>query len=512
MKISSAAYLMGFRFFLNCSAAKSQIDLSVSLNRVIFFVFFSLASLLICSTSSATPNYTPDKKADLATALSARLQKFSVDYPVGISVIDGDSGEVLVDLNSEQPLKPASVMKVITSAVALEELGPEFKFRTQFFQDGKTLRVVGGGDPSFVTETAITVARQVVGRGMGEIDQIFLDRGNFVDERRRVGGRAYEAGSSALSVNFNSQAFLVCPVDGKKVANVVLDPPNSRVKLSGSVKQVSGDEVQVKITPQVGSEGYEISGSIGRKADCQTIYRSVEDPASLFGEVLLSSLRVVGATVKRGFVVATGISSSKGSELLFEHRSRPLRQILWDLNQFSNNFIAEQLVYALGCDDESLCSRERGLAKLSDFVSGLRLPSGDVRLSEDERRISDGSGLSHDNRISARAITAVLLRTLNNPIYGVEFEASLSVGGRSGTLRERGFTDGAVVRAKTGTLDGVVGLAGSFQTEKASNGDEGKTGHGRIIFAILQNGVKEVESAHLLEKRLVQDLIERLRR
>lgn len=495
---------------MNLFIDKKQL-LTHFIKRSLWGVVFAIgtASALFFGSASAAPH----AHGELVSALSARLERFGVDYPVGISVIDGGSGEVLVDINSRLPLKPASVMKVVTSAAALGELGPEFKFRTQFFKDGKTLRVVGGGDPSFVTETAINVARQIAGRGMAEIDQVFLDSGNFIDERKRVGGRAYEAGASALSVNFNSQAFLVCPVEGKKNANVVLDPPNSRVKLLGVIKQVGGSEAQANITPQVGSESYELSGSIGRKADCQTIYRSIEDPASLFGEVLLSSLRVVGVNVKRGFAVASDVNrGNRDSEPLFEQRSRPLRQILADLNQFSNNFIAEQLVYALGCNDDALCSRERGLRRLSGLLSSIRLADDNQRLSEDEMQVVDGSGLSHDNRLSARAITGVLRRTLNDPQFGVDFEASLSVGGRSGTLRDRGFSDSAVVRAKTGTLDGVVGLAGSFLVRDHNKLENNERGERRIIFAILQNEVKEVESAHLLEKRLIQDLIERLGR
>ena len=108
--------------------------------------------------------------------------------------------------------------------------------------------------------------------------------------------------------------------------------------------------------------------------------------------------------------------------------------------------------------------------------------------------IEDSSGLSHENRLSSQIIVTILVELFRSNRYGPEFVSSLSVAGRSGTLKDRTLGENQVsVRAKTGTLTGVVSLAGYLTSE--SN---------RVFaFALLQNGVKSKANAHALERKLM---------
>jgi D-alanyl-D-alanine carboxypeptidase/D-alanyl-D-alanine-endopeptidase (penicillin-binding protein 4) len=178
---------------------------------------------------------------------------------------------------------------------------------------------------------------------------------------------------------------------------------------------------------------------------------------------------------------------------MYEHASKPLVDIVRDLNHFSNNFIAEQLLLALGEVPGGGRDRQVGLDRLSRYLVDLGVPSEQVSLA-------DASGLSHTNRLTPRSIVTVLRRMARSVEVGPEFEISLSVSGRNGTLRRRYFGGGEspTVRAKTGTLDGVSSLAGYL------SGRSGK----RYAFAIIGNDLASKARALKLEERLVETLYE----
>lgn len=403
---------------------------------------------------------------------------------VALVVQDPKSQKFLANLNGSSLLKPASVMKVLTSGTALKNLGPEYKFLTKFFWDGRTLRVVGGGDPLVVTETAWMIARALKSRGIDSIENLDLDPSFFESEKGRVGRRAYEAGSSALSMNFNSQAFIFCPAESEGKAYVTLEPPNNLIDVVSTVKTINGNNDSITLEPADWSEHYTAKGTIGKNAGCSTIYRSVPEPAKFFGEVFTKCLQESGIKVNKKYKFVWGGS---GGNLIYQNESRPFRQILVELNQYSNNFIAEQFLYALGCIDGRSCSRERGIKKINEYAAS-------VGISKDEINVVDGSGLDHDNKLSASAIVKVLTDIFDNNSINAEFFGSLSVGGRNGTLRSRFIAPpDTVLRAKTGTLTGVHALAGTINDKQGNP----------LIFALIQNGVPSPDKAHGLEKKIL---------
>ena len=419
-------------------------------------LFRSIAALLIAFFASA------GHAEDVASKLH-RLTAGRQSGTVALSILSATNGDSLFGLNEESPLKPASVLKLATSLAALELLGPAYTFKTTLYADRLqgsrigALVVRGGGDPGLATETSLLIARKLKRLGVSQIDRLVVDPGLFADARSRSGQRAYQTGASALAFNYDGIMFEVCPGRAGHAAEVSFDPFEVPLKIAGSVNTIKGDGGRVEID-EAEPLSYRFSGTIGAEEKCAILYRADPDPAASFAAVFSAQLKGLGIQIKS--IEPHGAVPSK-TVLLYEHQSEPLSRLIEDMNHFSSNFIAEQLLYALGSDLSKASppsgggwSRERGLARLQQFVAGLGVP-------HDQVRVVDASGLSHENRLSASAITKILLKAWRDPAVRPQFETSLSVLGESGTLKKRKMeVHGSILRAKTGTIDGVTALAG----------------------------------------------------
>jgi serine-type D-Ala-D-Ala carboxypeptidase/endopeptidase (penicillin-binding protein 4) len=145
-----------------------------------------------------------------------------------------------------------------------------------------------------------------------------------------------------------------------------------------------------------------------------------------------------------------------GAAILLEFPSKPLSQIVFDLNKFSNNFIAEMLLRAAGSDPKP----ESGLAQLTAWMAQRGIPAAGTVLD-------NASGLSRKTRISARTLVSIVRSAANDLTVGPEFLASLGIAGTDGTLHRRflGTPAERKVRAKSGSLSGAVSLTGVLETE-----------------------------------------------
>lgn len=420
---------------------------------------------------------------------------------LALVVEDLTSQELVFSHNGTKPLKPASVLKILTAAGALTILGPDYRFKTRIwvdkFVDGhvSTLYVVGSGDPALNLESLWILARKLKKLGVKSVGKIALDSSHFLSPASRSGVRAYQAGASAISFNYNSVTFEICPRKLGDDAIVTIDPWEAEIGLSGRVRTQKGGKTGVSIEEQHGKAkgtvylSFQVSGSIAPQVKCKEIYRSVSEPEIYLGVTLKNFLQSIGVVVK-GSIVRENLGAK--STLLYEHLSKPLSEIVKDLNHFSNNFIGEQLLYALGESVDGKFSREAGLLRLREYLDGLGRFDREIELA-------DGSGLSHDNRITAQALSQVLRTMDENSEVGAEFENSLSVAARNGTLKKRFVgVRGLVLRGKTGSLNGVSSLAGYVFS---------RTGR-RIAFVLLQNDVYSGQRADAFEEAVVKALFE----
>lgn len=410
---------------------------------------------------------------------------------IGVLALDLASQRSYYRHNADIPFKPASVMKLLTSAVALRELGPEYTFGTEVWARGQQgdrvtiLGVKGFGDPSLTLEQTWLLARAIRKEGIRNIDTLILDDSAFIATAERPGQSAYQAQATALALSFNAVAFNVCPRH-EMAARIVADPWEAAPKIIGTIKSVSSGSTSFSIDEsyRANSRYYSVAGSINRADGCRTVYRSVTNPLSYFGSVFESYLQSLGVTViqrRRGTMPA-------GSKLLLKHKSKPLRQIISDLNHYSSNFTAEQILFNLGRREGDQLDRQLGLERIKQYLVNLGFADNGVNLV-------DASGLSHKNRLSAAVLAAVLVDMATSRALSIDYQASLPVAGRSGTLKGRRFNSNATVRAKSGSLDGVTTLAGYAES----------VGGKRSVFVILQNNSTNGDE---LERKIVNLLLQ----
>lgn len=389
---------------------------------------------------------------------------------ISVQVVDLQSGRVLMEKNPHLPLVPASTMKVATSSAALRFMNPDFTFVTEVLADSVRASSVGniyfrgGGDPYLVSEQLFALVRALKDKGLKEIrGNLIVDDSLFIpseplDENEKLGHRSYHAPYSALSLNFNSVKVVVIPgTRAGEEARILVDPVSEYLTVKGSVATVKGKSpAQITIAKQSGATDREritVSGTIGEDAPIKSRYVNIAKPAMYTGEVVKEFL------LREGIKVAGNVVRGKTppqAEPYLEFSSRPLGVAVYWLNKFSNNFMAEQMSLALGAYVHGAPgTREKGLAVIRKHLLSCGVDEGDFVLSE-------ASGLSRNNRLSASALVKVLLAAATDFTYNVEFMASLGVAGVDGTLKEK-FTDPELkrrLRGKTGTLRGVNALAG----------------------------------------------------
>jgi len=425
----------------------------------------------------------------------------------GVAAASADQGMTLASINGDTPFNPASCAKIVTSAAALAFLGPDYRFETTFYTDRtgrgygpiENLYVSGNGDPSLVNEELWQIAEALVNHGIKSIsgdiviDDSFFD-GPWYPRKDGDDERAYTATTSAVALNFNSVKIIIEPGErsGEK-AVVTADPPTSYIRIVNNV--VTGRKFRATITSGPSSEQVEtfiVSGTIPLRAEPKSFYRNIRDPARYAGSVLKDFLAqrgvVINGAVRKGPVPS-------GSRGIVRWQSKPLREIVRDMNKFSNNFIAEQLIKHLGSVKKGTPgTTAKGVEVLDDYLSSLGVERGTYTLE-------NGSGLSAVSRISARQLLKVLLAVYGNPRIRMDFIDSLSVLGVDGTMHRWRSSPNlrGTLRAKTGSLDNVITLAGYVPMSN------GRTG----TFVILANGFKRGKhSAHDAELMIASAIAE----
>lgn len=415
------------------------------------------------------------------------------------------SGETLYERSADRAMVPASNMKIVTGAAALHVLGPEFEFETIVATDegpsGSVLEgnlyVRGSGDPSLVSEELWQLVEEIRALGVERIGgDLVLDAGYFdaaatASSAVSEGDRAYHARTGALSLNFNAIAVHVTPGPSPgDPALVVLSPATSFIGLrnsAGTCRRGSSSTLSVRRTFEDGKNIVSVEGRIPEGSKTAVFYRSLDDGLGYFGSVFRGFLDSAGIEIA-GDAVPGEVPND--ATVLVRHRSKPLSLIVRDLNKYSSNFVAEQLVKAIGAHTAGPPgTAAAGLSALGTYLSESGAEAGSYRLA-------DGSGFSRDNRLSPRAIVRVMRRALLDFGSSYEYAASLSVSGIDGTLEDRMGYPGLrrAVRAKTGLLNGVTAISGLMET---ASGEE-------ILFSIIVNGFAcEAWHAHDLEHAIL---------
>lgn len=464
------------------------------------FIMAALAIPLLAASALAA-----EIKDDFVDALDGIVRERCINHDkLGVHVVELPSGETLYDKNGSSALSPASVMKLVTTATALHYLGVNYKFKTDVYHTGSRegglvkgdLVIRGGGDPKLTSEAVWLITEEVRRQGITEVagdlvlDTSFFDDNDSPPARSgKRGQRPYDALLGALSVNFNTVAVHVYP--GVKQGDAVIaevSPASPYFKMvNDGVTRHGGHPVAAFRVNGQDSVAIRITGSMRPDEPGGAININVDDPFRFAGETFRAYLKRAGVNVagviKKGQV-------PQGAKLIHTHQSDPLSMILRDLNRFSNNFVAEQIVKTVAAEIMGTPgTHENGLSLAMKFLSESGLDTTGVVLA-------DGSGLSKDNRLTAKALSGLLAAMSKRFDIGPDFIASLGIMGVDGTVRKRLKTSPAkaLARAKTGTINHVTALAGYV------SGQDGKL----YGFTILQNDSGcPYRGSHKIEDRIV---------
>jgi len=434
--------------------------------------------LLALGTATAgTPR--PKKSMPLAARLDRILtapQQQSLK--LGARVIELPSGRVLYDRHGQRPMIPASNMKLVVMAAAIQQLGRDFKFQTVLTVRDLDLVVIGGGDPTIGDERlaaargrpitalfhqwaqALKTAgvRQIPGNVL--IDDSIFDR-HFTHPQWPADQYQswYEAPIGGLNFDANCIQAVVAPTQPKRPAKVWLVPGNTFLKIKNNT--VTGKKQTVVVARPRHSDQLVLTGTVARKAPLQPV--TVRDPGLYFGSVLKTVLATDGIAVG-GKVLRQKVRFNDGRipadcHIVAVHRT-PLADPLARCGKDSLGMMAEGLFKTLGAQRSGQGTWESGRSAIHAFLRTAGIPANQVT-------IADGSGLSRYGRLSAAAATQVLAHVFRAPPEDFQlFRNSLATAGTDGTLKKRlrGRDTVGRIFGKTGTINGVRTLAGYIHT------------------------------------------------
>ncbi|MGZ3786938.1 MAG: D-alanyl-D-alanine carboxypeptidase/D-alanyl-D-alanine endopeptidase [Bacteriovorax sp.] len=400
-----------------------------------------------------------------------------------------DEGKEIFSVNARRLMVPASLTKIVTGAAVLNTLPMNKKFETKILAKNAIkegvlkgdLCLKGGGDPSFVSEKMWFLVNELKRTGLSSIEgDLSVDATRFDDELFDSGresvrvDRAFDAPVTAASFNWNSTNIFIRPGDKAGVsARVFLDPENDYLELENKTKTVAKSGVKSLEASRVKVGDHDkiiVSGSISEGGPEAIIYKSISNPNLWIGMHLKEFLKQRGIALKGKVKIA---SCEDGAATLAVSPSKNLNEILSDMLKFSNNFVAEMLAKNLAAEKSSTPARMKdGIEEIKKYLDSLGLERKDYVLE-------NVSGLTRENRFTAKQLALVLNSLKNDFLIFPEFASGLPIAGVDGTLKNRMKKgEQVLVRAKTGYLDGVVGLAGFV----------GRKNDSPLIFVFMYNG------------------------
>ncbi len=397
----------------------------------------------------------------------------------GIFVQQVDARHPLIAHRANQPMSPASTMKLLTTYAGLELLGPAYTWKTEVFAGGPVtgdvlngnLIIKGHGDPALTLEDFWSLLRDLRGLGIREIHgDLVLDSSDFKPGNGDPGAfdnepyRPYNVLPDALLVDFKTIRFRLVPeADGGSV-RVIADPDTSRLHINDQLKLLDGpcgdwsDGVSTEIGKDDGGDvTVGISGGYSAACGEKSMYLGLFDNAGEV-EVLFRQLwHELGGTFQGG--VREGVATP-GLRLLAVHESRTLAEMIRDTNKFSNNLMARQLLLTIGREIGGEGSVRGASQAITQWLKerGMDFP---------ELAIENGSGLSRTERITPAHLGALLLNAWRSPLMA-ELVSSLPIAAVDGTMKKRLLDQGVAGNAhiKTGSLQGVKTIAGYVHDHK----------------------------------------------
>ena len=422
-----------------------------------------------------TTSAAADTQSNLPTPVRNALDYRSVpDSALSIYVEDVASGDVVLAWNDAEPRNPASVEKMVTTLVALDILGPAYRWKTEFsvlgdvtdgIVEGDVL-MKGYGDPYLVTERFWQMLRQIRLEGVEGIngnlllDDSYFDVGDYDPSAfDREPLRAYNVAPNALMTNFKVVRYYFEPADAPGRVQVRLEPPLENLEIVNQLRigngACRGYQRGIAITPNDDFSRITFSGRFPSGCEIYAMDRSALGHNEFTYGLFKSLWRESGGTFAGDW---ENVVADEALEPLVTFDSLPLAEIIAKVNKYSNNVMARQLLYTLATEQYGPAGTEaRGRQVVREWLA-------EHGMDFEELRIDNGAGLSRESRVTARHLGDMLRYAYESP-FMPEYISSLSLSGLDGTLSRRFRNSSLTGQAhmKTGSLDDVSAVAGYFQ-------------------------------------------------
>lgn len=467
--------------------------------------FAAFAALLLATQTLAS--LSRDIDAVLADDIGRK-------YTVGVVVVEvGDSPAAdrrLYERNPTQALIPASNLKVVTTAAALDVLGPDFRFRTVLAGNGQDLALIGDGDPTLGDSDFLRTVGWEVDTVFTHWAQVLKDRNVTSAQRLLVDDSVFDetflhpnwpmdqvqfhyvAEVGGVNLNVNCLDFYLRNHGRGQVVSFETVPDTDYANVNNVA--VGGANNAVHLSRQPGTNDISLGG--------ETKYRrhgglrvTIHDPPRFAATYLAEVLDAAGVrtplNVQRDRTVRSHLDGRQNGWVALAVHETPLVTALARSNKDSVNVYAESLVKRMGYATAGGAPGDwtNGTAAVEAYLARLGLPAAEYDLD-------DGSGLSRQNRVSANAVATVLADAFHRP-YGATFVGTMSVSGTDGTLSRRfdGLGLTGRVKGKSGFINNVSSLSGYVEARN------GKT----YVFAVLMNDVPlgQTWKAKQMQERIV---------
>ncbi len=427
---------------------------------------------------------------------------------VGLTIQVAETGEILYERASEKRFTPASNTKLVTGAVGLAVLGPEYRWKTRLVADGPikngvlegNLWIIGGGDPAlerdelraWIKHLQMAGIHRIEGDVIGD-DRIFTQpiwgEGWMWDDLYA----GWSAGVSGLQLSPNTVSAAIVPGaqlgDGTELvlrAEGPSIPVQNRV-LTGA----PGSEVRLQFVPPSGGGDVELRGWVPLGPDSVRLYLAAPHPTLYLLDWMRRLLSSADIKVEGSFRRALDDDWAEKEFWSHSSLSIPFSRLVGDMMKPSDNQMAESILRTIGFEEGNAGSPAQGIAAVESTLSDWGIEPGAIDLV-------DGSGLSRYNQVTPNGIARMLRAVWRHPDFKA-FYHGLPIAGVDGTMRRRLLATPAFdnVHAKTGSMSSVRALSGYLVD------GSGET----LLFSLILNGYDAPGSvAVALEDLLVEQI------
>lgn len=431
---------------------------------------------------------------------------------VAIVVQPVDGGATIISHNAAKAMNPASVMKLVTTYAALEALTPAYRWKTEVYRNGPLnqgvldgdLIIKGYGDPALNITEFWRLLQQVQQQGIRQVKgNLILDLSVYAPEvsQRPVlddePWRAYNANPSALLLNGRNTSFrfAVANTGNKPVVQISQEFELPQIRVMNTMQIRKGacndwrGDLRYSITPQADGVTVAFSGTLPDLCDERYLELSVLSDTQYVFFSFKKFWAQLGGQFNGQLVLAP---ATDANTLVTTWLSPPLDSVVRDINKWSNNVMARQLLLTIALEAGFTPADEAGAVLALKQVlrqRGLQFP---------ELVLENGSGLSRIERVSAEHLAQLLVTAWQRPVMPV-LMASMPILGLDGTTKKRLAESASKGMAylKTGSLDGVSSIAGYVQDQAGK----------RYVLVVMANHAR-ASAVRAVQDALLKQLIE----